>query len=441
MAGTSSRETISTRQRKLADLARVEPRLELTTLAHHIDETWLREAYRRTRKDGAAGVDGVTAVQYEANLEANLSSLLERFKSGRYRAPAIRRVHIPKPGKAGKTRPIGIPTLEDKVLQRAVLMVLEPIYEQDFLDCSYGFRPGRNPHQALTALWKGLMDLDGGWVIDLDIQSFFDDVDRGRLREFLDQRVRDGVIRRVIGKWLRAGVMERGRLSHPDRGTPQGGVVSPLLSNLYLHEVLDVWFERTVKPRLKGRAFEIRYADDAALVFEREEDARRVLAVLAKRFAKYGLRLHPEKTRLVDLRSPCRQPQDRSQRERSFVLLGFTHHWGRWFVRRKTAADRFTRALRDIGHWCRTHRHWSLATQRAILGRKLRGHYAYYGITGNMRALTRFYHEARRLWRKWLYRRSPRVRLNWERFDRVFQRYALPQPRVVHSSYRRVATP
>ena len=264
MAGTSSREAISTRQRKLADLARIEPRLELTTLAHHIDETWLREAYRRTRKDGAAGVDGVTAVQYEADLEANLSSLLERFKSGRYRAPAIRRVHIPKPGKAGKTRPIGIPTLEDKVLQRAVLMVLEPIYEQDFLDCSYGFRPGRNPHQALTALWKGLMDLNGGWVIDLDIQSFFDDVDRGRLGEFLDKRVRDGVIRRAIGKWLRAGVMERGRLSHPDRGTPQGGVVSPLLSNLYLHEVLDVWFERTVKPRLKGRAFEIRYADDGA---------------------------------------------------------------------------------------------------------------------------------------------------------------------------------
>ncbi|MGB5199032.1 MAG: reverse transcriptase domain-containing protein, partial [Sedimenticolaceae bacterium] len=267
MTGTLGREIISTRQEKLAGLARIEPKRVLTTLAHHIDEVWLREAYRRTRKDGAVGIDGVTAAQYEADLEANLKSLLERFKSGRYRAPAVRRVHIPKPGKAKKTRPIGIPTLEDKVLQRAVLMALEPIYEQDFLDCSYGFRPGRSAHQALEALWRGLMAMGGGWIIDLDIQSFFDDVDWGHLRHFLDQRVRDGVIRRAIGKWLNAGVMESGEVSHPERGTPQGGVVSPLLSNLYLHEVLDVWFEHEVKPRLRGRAFEVRFADDAALVF------------------------------------------------------------------------------------------------------------------------------------------------------------------------------
>jgi RNA-directed DNA polymerase len=227
MMRTLSREIISTRQEKLAKLAQIEPRLELTTLAHHIDEVWLREAYRRTRKDGAAGVDGVTAAQYEADLEANLASLLERFKSGRYRAPAVRRVHIPKPGAGKKTRPIGIPTLEDKVLQRAVLMVLEPVYEQDFLDCSYGFRPRRSAHQALEALWRGLMAMGGGWIIDLDIQSFFDDVDWGHLRGFLDQRVRDGVIRRAIGKWLNAGVMESGEVRHPDRGAPQGGVVTP----------------------------------------------------------------------------------------------------------------------------------------------------------------------------------------------------------------------
>ena len=199
MTGTLGREIISTRQEKLAKLAQIEPKRVLTTLAHHIDEMWLREAYRRTRKDGAVGVDGVTAAQYEADLEANLASLLERFKSGRYRAPAVRRVHIPKPGKAKKARPIGIPTLEDKVLQRAVLMVLEPVYEQDFLDCSYGFRPGRSAHQALDALWRGLMAMGGGWIIDLDIQRFFDDVDWDHLRRFLDQRVRDGVIRRAIG--------------------------------------------------------------------------------------------------------------------------------------------------------------------------------------------------------------------------------------------------
>ena len=229
MTGTLSREVISTRQRKIAELARREPKLTLTTLAHHIDEVWLREAYRRTRKDAAVGVDGVTAAHYEAELEANLSGLLERFKSGRYRAPAVRRVHLEKPG-TSKKRPIGIPTLEDKILQRAVLMVLEPVYEQDFLDCSYGFRPGRGAHQAVNVLWKGLMNLGGGWVIDLDIEDFFGSVDWGHLRSFLDRRVRDGVIRRAIGKWLNAGVMESGELSYPERGTPQGGVVSPTLS-------------------------------------------------------------------------------------------------------------------------------------------------------------------------------------------------------------------
>lgn len=442
---TSSRELISTRQQKLAELAQIEPKLVLTTLAHHIDKVWLREAYRRTRKDGAAGVDGVTAQAYEADLEANLSSLLERFKSGRYRAPAVRRVQIPKPGTT-RTRPIGIPTLEDKILQRAVLMVLEPVYEQDFLDCSYGFRPGRSPHQALDVLWRGLMAMGGGWIIDLDIESFFDDVDWGHLRNFLDQRVRDGVIRRVIGKWLKAGVMESGEVSYPERGTPQGGVISPLLSNLYLYEVLDQWFEHEVKPRLRGRAFEVRYADDAALVFEREEDARRVLAVLAKRFAKYGLRLHPDKTRVVDFRSPPRTGHSGSQRERSFDLLGFTHFWGRsrrgrWIVQRKTAKDRFSRALREINHWCRTHRHWRVPVQWAALSRKLRGHYAYYGITGNARALARLLYEVRRLWRKWLNRRSWHARMNWEKFARLCERYPLPQPRVVHSVYGRAATP
>jgi group II intron reverse transcriptase/maturase len=445
MARTSGRTVISTRQEKLAELARIEPKLVLTTLAQHIDMVWLHEAYRRTRKDGAAGVDGVTAAQYEAELEANLSSLLERFKSGRYRAPAVRRVHLPKPG-TKKTRPIGIPTLEDKVLQRAVLMVLEPVYEQDFLDCSYGFRPGRSAHQALEALWRGLMRMGGGWIIDLDIQSFFDDVDWSHLRGFLDQRVRDGVIRRAIGKWLNAGVMESGEVSHPDRGTPQGGVVSPLLSNLYLHEVLDRWFEHEVKPRLRGRAFAIRFADDATLVFEREEDARRVLTVLAKRFAKYGLRLHPDKTRLVDFRSPPRAGGSGSQRERSFELLGFTHFWGRsrkgrWVVTRRTAKARFSRALREVGRWCRAHRHWCLRDQQLALRRKLRGHFAYYGSTGNSRALARFRYEAERLWRKWLGRRAWRGRMTWARFDRVRERYPLPPARAVHSLCRLVATP
>ena len=226
MSGTKSSGSISTKQDQIAELARREPKLVLTTLAHRVDLEWLREAYRRTRKDAAVGVDGVTSAAYEAALDENLSSLLERFKSGRYRAPAVRRVHLPK-GDGRATRPIGIPTLEDKVLQRAVLMVLEPVYEGDFMDCSYGFRPGRSAHQALDALWRGLMEFGGGWVVELDIRSYFDSVDRSRLSRVLDQRVRDGVVRRALGKWLHAGVLEEGVVWYPQRGTPQGGVVTP----------------------------------------------------------------------------------------------------------------------------------------------------------------------------------------------------------------------
>ena len=252
-------------------------------------------------------MDGQTAADYAANLEGNLRSLLDRAKSGRYQAPPVRRVHIPK-GTGPETRPIGIPTFEDKVLQRAVVMVLEAVYEQDFLDCSYGFRPGRSAHQALDALWHRLMEMRGGWVLEIDIRKFFDTLDHRHLHAILRRRVRDGVLLRLIGKWLNAGVLEDGSVTHPEAGSPQGGVISPVLANIYLHEVLDKWFEQTVKPRLKGRAFLIRYADDAVLVFEREGDARRVLDVLPKRFGKYGLTLHPEKTRLVPFRATAGSP-------------------------------------------------------------------------------------------------------------------------------------
>src|SRR4051794_37619865 len=298
MPGTPSLDPISTRRQRIAELARQSPQAALTTLAHHIDIDWLMEAYRRTRKDGATGVDGQTATGYAADLEGNLRSLLGRAKSGRYQAPPVRRGHIPKGAGAGTT-PGGIPTFEDKLLQRAVAMVLEAVYEQGFLDCSYGFRPGRSAHQALDALWHRLMEVRGGWVLEIDIRKFFDALDHRHLRAILRRRVRDGVLLRLIGKWLKAGVMEDGCVSHPESGSPQGGVVSPLLANAYLHEVLDTWFEQTVKPRLRGRAHLIPYADDAVLVFESEGDARRVMGVLPKRFGKYGLALHPEKTRLV----------------------------------------------------------------------------------------------------------------------------------------------
>jgi group II intron reverse transcriptase/maturase len=405
--------------------------MAIRTLAHHIDVEFLHVAYQGTRKDGAAGVDGQSAKAYEADLGRNLQALLDRFKSGSYYAPPVRRVHIPKAD--GSMRPLGIPTFEDKVLQRAVAMVLGAVYEQDFLDCSYGFRPGRSAHQALRALWERTMEVGGGWVLEIDIQSFFDSVDHQHLRAFLDQRVRDGVVRRVIDKWLQAGVFENGMLSYPDGGTPQGGVISPLLANVFLHEVLDVWFEREVRPRLGGSASLIRYADDAVLVFERERDARRVMAVLPKRFGKYGLTLHPVKTRLLDFRRSCVRRGDRS-----LEFLGFTHFWGRSLkgksvVQRKTARGRFGRALARVAEWCRFNRHRPIGEQQAALARKLKGHYGYFGMTGNSRALGRFVYEVRRVWHKWLNRRSGRKHMRWDRFVLLTQRYPLPTPRIVHS--------
>lgn len=442
MTETRSSETVSTKLERIAELAKRMRGSALTTLSHHIDLEWLHEAYRRTRKDGAAGVDGQTAADYAVNLRSNLQSLLDRAKSGdHYRAPPVRRVHIPK-GDGRKTRPIGIPAFEDKVLQRAVAMVLEAVYEQDFLDCSYGFRPRRSAHQALKSVWKQAMDLGSCWVLEADIEDFFGSVDLTQLREILGQRVRDGVLLRLIGKWLKAGVMDEGRVYRPESGVPQGGVISPILSNIYLHEVLDRWFAEVVKPRLKGRGHLTRFADDFVMVFEREEDAQRMLATLPKRFGKYGLCLHPDKTRLVRFAPPSsRGPgDDRSQRERSFDLLGFTLYWGRsrrgqWVVKQKTAKDRLSRGLCRITEWCRVHRHDPVKQQHAALSRKLRGHYAYYGITGNYRSLARYFDEVPRIWKKWLSRRNNRG-IDWKRMNAILATYALPPPRIVHSVYR-----
>src|SRR5208283_366788 len=266
MAETSSSITVLTKQLRIAQLAVEAPDMAFTTLAHHIDLDWLREAYRRTRKDGAVGVDGQTAEEYAVNLESNLRSLLDRAKSGSYYAPPVRRVHIPK-GDGSQTRPIGIPAFEDKIRPRAFVMVLEPIYERCFLNCSFGSRPGRSAHQALEDLWRQTMNMGGGWVLEVDIRKFFDTLDHAHLREIIRRRVQDGVLNRLIGKWLKAGVLENGSLTYPKAGSPQGGVISPILANAYLHEVLDTWFEHTAKPRLKGQAFLIRYADDAVMVF------------------------------------------------------------------------------------------------------------------------------------------------------------------------------
>ena len=418
--------------------------MAFTSLSHVIDIELLGEAFARTRKGGAPGIDGRTAREYEEHLEENLGSLLSRWRTGSYWAPPVRRAYIPK-GDGKARRPIGIPTFEDKVLQRAVAMVMESIYEQDFRECSYGFRPGRSAHQALEALREGMMRMHGGWVYEVDIRDFFGSLDHGHLRGFLDRRVRDGVLRRTIDKWLAAGVLEEGRVSHPELGTPQGGVISPLLANIYLHEVLDVWFEDVVKPRMKGKAFLVRYADDFVIVFSRQEDAQRVADVMPKRFGKYGLTLHPEKTRLVHFRRPSLfagpKGTEGEMRPKAFDFLGFTHHWcrtrhGGWGVRRKTASARLTRALKRVTEWCRRNRHRPVAEQREELVRKLEGHYQYYGLTWNGRMLRCFRYELMLIWWKWLNRRSQRGTMVWEVFEKLLERYPLPEPVIAHSAYR-----
>jgi RNA-directed DNA polymerase len=441
MPGTPRPDPVSTKRQRIAELARNCPDMAFTTLSHHIDIAWLRKAYDLTRKDGAVGVDGQTAAEYKANLMGNLQDLLNRVKSGTYVAPPVRRTYIPKAGSPNETRPLGIPTFEDKILQRAVLMVLEPVYEADFQDVSHGFRPGRGAHTAIGSLWKQAMKLGGDWIVDVDLRKFFDTIDHGHLREFLKRRVRDGVILRLIGKWLKAGVLEEGVHTTPEVGTPQGGVVSPLLANIFLHYVLDEWFEQEVRPRLKGQAFLIRYADDFVIGVAREDDARQILEVLPKRMSKYGLTVHPEKTRLVRFTPPedddsvptARQPSE----PRTFDFLGFTHYWDRtrqggWVIKRKTAKGRFRRALHAIWEWCRKHLHDPVQNQHRQLRLKLQGHYAYYGITGNSGRLSAYQRGVHRIWKHWLNRRDNHGAMTWADYTRLSRRYPLPNARIIH---------
>ena len=447
-------ENVSTVQQRITALAQRSPEFAFTSLAHSITPEWLESAYHETRKDGAAGIDEVTGKQYAENLEENLRSLHERLKSGTYKAPPVRRKHIPK-GTSGETRPIGIPTFEDKIVQRAVVMLLEPIYEHDFYDVSYGFRPGRSAHQALQTVWDATMEVKGGWILEVDLRKFFDTLNHKQLQEFVSRRVRDGVLRRLVGKWLNAGVMEDGNLSFSETGSPQGGVISPVLANIYLHYVLDEWFEQTVKPLMRGKCRLIRYADDFVIIFEKKNDADRVMAVISKRFEKYGLTVHPEKTKLIDFRAPNhweRHHEEQSnddgksgKRPETFDLLGFTHYWGKtrkgnWAVQRKTMKSRLARSIQRIEQWCRKNMHYPVQTQWNTLCAKVKGHYAYYGITGNSRALRAFIFQVGRYWRKWLNRRNSERNMTWEKFNLLLKRYPLPAPKIVHCIFRKKMT-
>ena len=426
--------TVTTKLQRLAEQAKRDPERVFTNLAHLIDEDSLREAYRRTCKSSAPGIDGVTAKLYAEHLDDNLHDLHERLRNGRYQAVPVVRVWIEK--EDGGSRPIGKPGFEDQIVQRAVAMLLEAIYEQDFSDSSYGFRPGRSPHDALREVRPPCMTRGIGWIVDADVSGSFDHIDRARLREVLRLRVNDGGIMRLIGKWLRAGVMEDGVLYHPETGVVQGGVISPVLANIVLHHVLDEWFEQVVQPRLKGRSVLTRFADDFVIGCEWEADSRRIMAVLPKRFARFGLTIHPEKTVMIEFRKPSARGGS-GDGNGTFDFLGLTHYWtrsrrGYWVINRRTARKRLRHTKKSLWRWCRTNRHLPLKDQHRMLCQKLRGHFQYYGIRGNSRLLDEVHQHAEEAWRYWLSRRSHKSAISWEKFQKLRKVFVLPTPKIVH---------
>jgi RNA-directed DNA polymerase len=397
----------------------------------------LYAAFRGLRKKASAGVDGVTYEEYEKAAARNIQTLHERLKNGKYQAQPLRRVYIPKEN--GKQRPISIPALEDKIVQKAMVEILNAIYEQDFLGCSYGFRPGRGQHQALDEVGRVICTRPTGWVLEIDVTAYFDSIVRKQLMEMIEKRVRDGSVLRLIRKWIQVGVIEEGRLLVSETGTGQGQTISPLLANIYLHFVLDEWFENEVKPRIRGVAHEIRFADDAVLCFQYKEDAEKVMEVLPKRFAKYGLTIHPEKTRLLEFgRYAEANAKRQGKKPATFDFLGYTHvcarsRRGKFTVHVRTMKKRFRRGLKAIAEWCQENRHLPVGEQQKILNAKLRGHYQYYGRPTNYRSIWQFYQEVRHIWRKWLGRRTRGKGMTVKAFAGLLREHPLLLPRILHS--------
>jgi RNA-directed DNA polymerase len=409
---------------------------QFTALLHHVDLAALERAFRRQRRQASAGVDGMTVAAYEQDLEANLQDLHARVHTGRYRPQPVRRVLIPKAD--GGQRPLGVPSLEDKIVQGAIAEVLSAIYEVDFLGFSYGFRPGRNPHLALDALHTALMSQRVTWVLDADIRSFFDSVDHGWLLRMLAHRIADPRILRLIELWLRAGVLESGEWYETDRGTPQGAGISPLLANVFLHYVLDLWVHQWRRRHARGRIVVVRYADDFVMGFESVTDAQEILVALKQRLADFGLSLHDAKTRLVEFgRLPALARRRRGERRpETFAFLGFIHYcgWtrdGRFIVKHKTQSKRLTRKLKALREEAWRLMHAPLATQYRWYSSVLLGHYGYYGRPHNYRALNGFRQQVRRIWFCCLRRRSPKSRrMGWADFEALTARFPLPPARI-----------
>ena len=433
---TQSRVAVLPHLQRVHDAARHDKRARFTALLHHVDVAALTRAFRRVKRNASAGIDGVTVRAYEQQLGCNLHALCERVHTGRYWPLPVRRVLIPKSD--GGQRPLGVPALEDKIVQGAVAEVLNAIYEVDFLGFSYGFRPKRNPHQALTALHTAVMTRHVNWVLDADIRKFFDSVDHGWLLRMVAHRIADPRVLRLLAQWLRAGVMEQGAWHETTVGTPQGAGISPLLANIYLHYVLDLWVQRWRRRNARGRVSFVRYADDFAMGFQTGHDARRMRADLQERLEHFGLQLHEEKTRVIEFgRFPALARKQRGEhRLGTFAFLGFTHYcgWtrdGRFVVKRKTQRQRVTGKLTALNDEAKRRRHEPVRDQHQWLCQVLRGHYAYFGLPSNFRALHAFSCHVRRIWFRALYRRSQR-RLTWEGFAALLNRFPLPPPRITH---------
>ncbi len=438
----SNREMVATKLQRIAEKARRESGCRFTSLFHLMNVEMLRECFRQLRKDAAAGIDKVTKKEYGANLEKNLTALVEKLHRMSYIPLPVRRVYIPKPG-SSKERPLGIPALEDKLVQAGLARILSAIYEQDFIDDSYGFRPGRGCHDALRALSD---EVEGGrihYIVDADIKGFFDNVDHEWLMKFLGHRIVDKRVLRYVKRFLKAGIMEEGAVSASDKGTPQGGIVSPILANIYLHYSLDLWFTRVFQKGCYGQSRMIRYADDFVVCFQREVDAIRFRHELDERLFRFGLEISPEKTKTIEFGSFAEaKAKKRGGKAATFDFLGFTHYCsrsrnGRHFrMKRVTSHKKFTAKIRMFRDWLKASR--TLPTDEFMekVASKLRGHFAYYGVTDNSRGISRFAYEIRCLLFKWLNRRGKRGCMNWEKFNLFLKKFPLPRPRIMVNLFR-----
>jgi RNA-directed DNA polymerase len=440
---TQSRRILPFNLMRVNEAAKRDRKARFTALLHHVDVWALLRAFHRLKRRASPGVDGETVGRYELNVWANLNDLCLRIQTGRYRPQPVRRVFIPKAD--GGQRPLGVPTLEDKLVQSAVAEVLSAIYEVDFLGFSYGFRPGRNPHQALNALHTALMSQCVNWVLDADFRKFFDSVNHEWLLRMIAHRIADPRILRLIRLWLEAGVLEDGRWSSTEEGTPQGSSISPILANVFLHYVLDLWVHQWRRRHARGRVIIVRYADDFVMGFQYASDARAMAAALRDRVGEFSLTLHEEKTRLIEFGRLPSLGRERSGLRRcaTFAFMGFTHYCGRtrdgrFVVKRQTQSKRLTKKLQELRQEARQRRHTPIADQHTWLSQVLRGHYAYFGLPSNFRLLMTFHEEVRKLWQRALRRRSQR-NLTWDRFNSLLERFPLPRPKVIHPAQPRPA--